>query len=305
MPRTRPHSFVRTGPALAARTGKSMQAPGTSDGVYTFQGSTANFEVYYQTALGTAGRNLAVGVLGSCEAEYAELQQIFGISASDLPFQIRIDDGVFGAFHATCAATELHCAAFNRDNVDLVRMLVVAEEVEVFEANLANGWDCGETNGEGLSRVLATEMYPNELDGFATAARWLDSERPDYVSTNFPGDTDERSNGCAVLFLNYLHYQLPLQLGGHRAGRRRDPGGDLPAAHQPTRRLRAVLGTAGAAFPAGLGLGSARGQRLPAGSDELRDGAAAGAFRAGAASSRRTGAHAHRVRLSERFDPQS
>jgi hypothetical protein len=199
---------VRTGPALAAaRATKSPQTAGTSDGVYTFQGSTANFEVYYQTALGTAGSRLAVGVLGTCEAEYNELQQIFGISASGLPFKIRIDDGDFGAKHETCAATELHCAAFNRDNVDLTRLLVVAEEVEVFEANLANGWDCGATNGEGLSRVLATEMYPNELDSFATAAQWLDSERPDYVSANLSKDTDAESNGCAVLFLNYLHYQ--------------------------------------------------------------------------------------------------
>src|SRR5436305_12631038 len=87
-------------------------------------------------------------------------------------------------------------------------MLVGGEEVEVCEANLANGWDCGATNGQGLSRVLATEMYPNVLDGFATAAQWLDSDRPDYVSANVPDDTDAKSNGCAVLFLNYLHYQL-------------------------------------------------------------------------------------------------
>jgi hypothetical protein len=178
------------------------------DGNYTLQGTTENFEVYFQTALGIAGKQLAQGVLGTCEAEYADLQQIFGISATGLPFKIRIDDGTFGAFHSTCADTEIHCAAFNRDNVDLTRMLVVAEEVEVFEADLANGWDCGATNGEGLSRVLATEMYPHELNGFATAAAWLDSDRPDYVSTNLSDDTDSLSNGCAVLFLNYLHYQL-------------------------------------------------------------------------------------------------
>jgi hypothetical protein len=212
MPRTRPHVFAQANRTLSKQPVRSMAREagiGEAPVGYTLQGQTDNFEVYFQTALGIAGRDLAQGILGSCEMEYAELQQIFGISASDLPFRILIDDGAFGASHATCAATEIHCAAFDRNNVDLVRMVAVAEEVEVLEANLGNGWDCGATNGEALSRVLATELYPNELDGFATAASWLDSaDRPDYVSTNLPDDTDPLSNGCGVLFLNYLHYQL-------------------------------------------------------------------------------------------------
>ncbi len=210
MPRTRPHVFAQANRTLSKQPVKLMREASVGDvpAGYTFQGQTDNFEVYFQTALGIAGRDLAQGVLGSCEVEYAELQQIFGISASGLPFRIFIDDGAFGAMHATCAATEIHCAAFDRDNVDLVRMVAVAEEVEVLEANLGNGWDCGATNGEALSRVLATELYPNELDGFATAASWLDSDRPDYVSTNLESDTDSLSNGCGVLFLNYLHDQL-------------------------------------------------------------------------------------------------
>ena len=41
-----------------------------------------------------------------------------------------------------------------------MRSLVIAEEDEVFEANFGHGWDCGASNGEGLSRVLANTMYP-------------------------------------------------------------------------------------------------------------------------------------------------
>jgi hypothetical protein len=94
-------------------------------------------------------------------------------------------------------------------DIDHTRMLVVAEEVEVFEAAQNRGWDCGASNGEGLSRVLATELYPAELDGFATAAAWLDSsDRPDWVSKTDPTDQNAVSTGCAVLFLNYLRYQL-------------------------------------------------------------------------------------------------
>ena len=32
--------------------------------------------------------------------------------------------------------------------------------------------------------------------------------RPDFVSSNLNDDTDPISNGCGVLFLNYLHIQL-------------------------------------------------------------------------------------------------
>jgi len=94
-------------------------------------------------------------------------------------------------------------------DLDHTRMLVVAEEVEVFSAAQGVGWDCGASNGEGLSRVLATEAYPAALDGFATAAAWLDLPgRPDWVDKNDPTDSDAVANGCSVLFLNFLHYQL-------------------------------------------------------------------------------------------------
>src|SRR5262249_17509246 len=65
------------------------------------------------------------------------------------------------------------------------------------------------SNGEGLSRVLATALYPVELDGYTTAAAWLDApDRPDWVNNTSPTDQDSVSTGCAVLFLNYLNTQL-------------------------------------------------------------------------------------------------
>ncbi len=82
-----------------------------------------------------------------------------------------------------------------------------AEIVEVFSAAQGGDWDCGASNGEGLSRVLATELYPAELDGYTTAADWLDGGRPDDVNQTNPTDQDAVSNGCAVLFLNYMRYQ--------------------------------------------------------------------------------------------------
>jgi hypothetical protein len=88
-------------------------------------------------------------------------------------------------------------------------MLVVAEEVEVFSALQARGWDCGASNGEGLSRVLATELYSASLNGFNSASTWLDTAgRPDFINNNDPTDRNYISIGCSTLFLNYLRYQL-------------------------------------------------------------------------------------------------
>lgn len=124
-------------------------------------------------------------------------------------FNVLIAAGIGGAYHSSCSATDLYCDASGVD-VDHTRMLVVAEEVEVFSALQGLGWDCGASNGEGLSRALAaTDLYPGSLNGFNSAATWLDTPgRPDYVNTNDPTDRNYVSTGCAVLFLNYLRYQL-------------------------------------------------------------------------------------------------
>jgi len=72
-----------------------------------------------------------------------------------------------------------------------------------------NGWDCGQTNGEGLSRVLAGERNPNLGSLFvATEQSWWANGHADYTSDNSADDTNQDANGCATLFLYYLHSQL-------------------------------------------------------------------------------------------------
>ena len=177
-------------------------------GPYTLRGSTANFDVYYDNSLGASGQALADTVLANCEQDFTQLRAWFGITAGRFP--VYIDPGSFGAYHASCAATEMHCAAFTGTNGALVSMLTVAEADEVFMANQNAGWNCGASAGEGLSRVLATERYPAQLDGFASGASWLDSARPDWVTNTEGTDRNYVSIGCATLFLNYLRYQLNL-----------------------------------------------------------------------------------------------
>jgi hypothetical protein len=182
------------------------------------EGSTANFAVYYDPALGGPGKSCADGMLATCEHDYAQVASWFGgIASPTLPVNViiapldRSGQGGGGAYHYGCGAVDLYCdiKRIPSLDIDLSRMLMVAELVEVFEAAQNVGWDCGASNGEGLSRVLSAALYPAQLDGYSTAAAWLDSpDRPDWVNKNNNTDGDAVSNGCSVLFLNYLNTQL-------------------------------------------------------------------------------------------------
>ena len=193
-----------------ARRRVAATRPAGFDFAATLAGATAHFQVYYQKEFAN-GPAIAEGVLSTCERDYnAQVTFFSGIEIPTLPVNILIGPGIGGAYHYGCAAVDLYCDGDSSasPDIDLTRMLAVAEEVEVFEATQNKGWDCGASNGEGLSRVLAAELYPAQLDGFATASAWLDSNRPDWVGKSDPTDQNAVSTGCAVLFLNYLRYQL-------------------------------------------------------------------------------------------------
>lgn len=171
-------------------------------------GQTEHFAVYLDPVLGVDGAADAHGVLARCEADYATVSGYFGGLAAG-PFRVILFANPGGAYHMGCDATDLFCDALTAPaNADLSEFLNVAEFVEVFEAVQAGGWDCDKSNGEGLSRVLATDAYPAQLDGFGTAAAWLDSQRRDFVDHTLDSDTDPAANGCSVLFLNWLRFQL-------------------------------------------------------------------------------------------------
>lgn len=215
---SRMHVFNHPRGALLERAAPAAPKVGF-DYPATLEGSTTHFSVYYDPSLGANGQAIADGVLASCENEYNILSFLFG-GLTPGPFNIIIapldpsGQGQGGAYHYGCGATDLYCDAKTVPSLDIdyTRMLVVAEEVEVFSDAQGIGWDCGASNGEGLSRVLATLLYPAELDGYASAAAWLDTpDRPDFINVNDPTDTNYVSIGCSVLFLNYLHYQLDFQ----------------------------------------------------------------------------------------------
>jgi hypothetical protein len=184
----------------------------------TVIGQTAHFVVYTDGI--AEGNAAAQGVLAACEADFAAVQVWFGgihlppeqdrddqiTVRTAQPMYILMDPNAGGAYHYSCAGTNLYIepAPTNQASV-----LVVAEVVEVFEAAINNGWDCGHTNGEALSRVLAVERNANLASvTVPTEQSWWSNGHQDYVNVNSATDQNEDANGCGALFLYYLHTQL-------------------------------------------------------------------------------------------------
>jgi hypothetical protein len=202
--------------ALVAAAERTPQHGGAFDYAATLHGSTAHFAVYYETALGSAGAQVAGQVLGKVEADYARLSQLFGDVTLAQPFNVVIaaiggaQDGTGGAYHMGCDDQTLYVDIKTKPHIDSDRssFFVVTQAVDVFAAAQGKHADCGTSYGAALKRVLATELYPKEIAEFSTAAYWLDGARADCVSVNDKTDLNTGATGCAVLFLNYLHTQL-------------------------------------------------------------------------------------------------
>ena len=106
-------------------------------------------------------------------------------------------------------------ASTDQQDLQLARAGFVAELDEIFMDATAS-WDPGNSDGEGLSRVLSFDLYP-PLDAaaqlFETVPTWLLTvnhfgNRRDWVTRPEPTDLDYDSIGCASLFLNWLRYDL-------------------------------------------------------------------------------------------------
>jgi hypothetical protein len=170
------------------------------------RGQTPRFAVFYDDSL-TNGIALADAVLAGCENDLARLNSLFGNVLGSLAFDITLQPGAGGAGHASCLDTSIFVQAGN-STPDGVLGTVDVEVAEVLMAIHNHGFNCAFSNGEALSRVLATVLYPERSGFFSCANDWLNSGRVDFVSTNDPTDRNFVSIGCASLFLNYLAHQL-------------------------------------------------------------------------------------------------
>src|ERR1700728_3782487 len=183
-----------------------------TNGTYIDRGTTTNFKVAYLSSLGAVGIRVADALLLTCETQYSTLRGWFGgIVPDDLPFQVHITDGSSGASHPSCASPIISVGAKSAppDQLDFMRNLLFAEVAEVLMHKQNKGWDCGASNGEALSRVLAADLClgPRALPiGFVTAPIWLKNRAQNWVDEKEYTDQDPVANGCGVLFLNWLRF---------------------------------------------------------------------------------------------------
>lgn len=173
-------------------------------------GSTASVDVVIADELRSSADALAQAVLAGVEADYQALLATWAGLAVPRPTCIiaplsSASDGSGGAYHYACSDPVLYCDADTYDDGSTTLALFVAELSEVFQAVQGQGWDCGASNGEGLSRAQAEVAHPFSLDGYSTASAWLDGDRPDWISQSDPTDGSAESTGCAVLFLWWLN----------------------------------------------------------------------------------------------------
>ena len=168
---------------------------------------TPHFKVSVDPGIGPTGAAIADALAQTCEQDVTTLQGYFGgITPKSMPFHLVVTSGSQGASHATCRATTLMIGAHSGP-LGFMRSLVIAEEDEVFEANFGHGWNCGYSNGEGLSRVLGNNMVPGvEPQGFVSPPVWLDGPsditgliREDWVSKTDHTDTNYFSIGCSSI----------------------------------------------------------------------------------------------------------
>jgi hypothetical protein len=206
-------SFARIHAQRRARA--AVPAAGAFDFPTQLVGTTADGKVtvYYDPALGAQGSALAQQILQISMNTYAECQAFFNVQGQPINVIIAAldgaTDGSTGAYHYGCSFNpggDLYCdAAFG--NPVLTNGLVVAELTESFMGAQAKGWDCGGSNGEALSRLLAEQLSGGPdgvLAPYATGPAWAQAGRPNWIDANEPTDQDAVSTGCGMVYLYWM-----------------------------------------------------------------------------------------------------
>ena len=143
-------------------------------------GRTEHIVVNYDDSRGPDAGSRAQMLLGSCEADLMRLERdyfrIAGIfEPPSPPLLVVVSSGSFASNNGydphrqSTITIETFPVALDQDLADeTVRMLFVAEAAEVlmeFLNVLAQRWHSRLSDGEGLSRVLAAEFYPDAYYG--------------------------------------------------------------------------------------------------------------------------------------------
>jgi hypothetical protein len=190
-------------------------------------GRTEHFEVFYERSFGETGRSVAATILDRAESDLGTLSGVFGLPAPGGPADPEGD-----RFVIVLGRLDEDRRTYREDRVIFCDLqttprpeprqssFYVGFQLAAVDAERA-GWDA--QIGEALARAIATAIYPRRIVGFATAQVWLDGDREDVWSG--PLGPGLSATGGAVLFINFLHYQLGFSWNEIAA----TPGPDLGA----------------------------------------------------------------------------
>ncbi len=204
---------------VLVRPGQTIQPPKAAttkfDYPATSVGTSAQVTVYYDPALGAAGLAIAQQLLAKVAKPYGDMQTLFGVSGAATDVIVAplssAHDGSGGAYHYGCDFSTggvLYldaCFAASVDPLSLQIALYVAELSECFMGAQNAGWNCGYSNGEGLSRFCAeAETSLATLEQYATGPAWAQAGYPDWIGKTEQTDSDAASTGCAIVYLYWL-----------------------------------------------------------------------------------------------------
>jgi|SRR5579863_577303 len=204
--------LVRPGCTIAAPrvVTAGLDYPATPVGV------TGNVAVSYDAALGAPGLSIAQQLLTNAGKPYNDMQTLLSTTGGAVQVVIAplstTNDGSGGAYHYGCDFTSGNVlyldacfAATVVDPLSLQIALYVAELSECFMGAQNRGWNCGYSNGEGLSRFCAeAETSMQTLQQYYTGPSWAQAGFPDWVSKTEQTDGDAISTGCAIVYLYWM-----------------------------------------------------------------------------------------------------
>jgi len=176
-------------------------------------GVAGNVTVYYDPDLGSEGEGLARNFLSLVTAPYQDMETYFGITGGLVSVVIAplkgFTDGNGGGHHKGGFGVLYIDATFTSpvDPLGVEVALYVSELSEQFMVEQNLGWKANGSNGEGLSKFLASEQrlpgpFPRPL---VSGPSWANAGFPDWVSTTEPNDKNLVSAGCAVVYLHWMN----------------------------------------------------------------------------------------------------
>lgn len=191
------------------RDRKGFDFPATLAGNSQWTGSDAKpVAIYYDPSI-NGGKDLAEAVLAGIDDVMRYCDWAFGVQGQGGNLIIAAvngqTDGTGGAYHYGCDfATGGDWYIDAATDPQEVLGLSMAEISESYMGLQAQGWNCGGSGGEALSRLLAEIVSggpQGALAPYSSAWAWDGS---DWISKDQGTDQDYSSTGCGVLYLWWM-----------------------------------------------------------------------------------------------------